>query len=97
MFFGETYISERVGTSICWGERKRHTHTEHVSDAQARLMHVVYGVIPRPRIREGRRRVYMRDGVGHCVVVAGLPGLRMTLPSKQSDFGIFIKSPPVFR
>ena len=60
-------------------------------------MHVVYGVIPRPRIQEGKRRVYMRDGVGRCVVVAALPGLRMTLPSKQSDFGIFIKSPPVFR
>ena len=72
MFFGETYISERVGTAICWGERKRHIHTEHVSDAQARLtcsfVHVVYGVIPRPRIQEGRRRVYMRDGVGRCAV-----------------------------
>ena len=58
---------------------------------------VVYGVIPRPRIQEGRRRVYMRDGVGLCVVVAVPPGPRMTLPSKQSDFGIFINSPPVFR
>ena len=39
---------------------------------------------------------YARWAGGCCVVVAVLPGLRMTLPSKHSESGIFIKSPPVF-
>lgn len=38
----------------------------------------------------------MLDGQGHGVVVAVLPGLKMTLPGKHSGMRTLIKSLPVF-
>lgn len=35
-------------------------------------------------------------GGGHCMVMAVLPGLKRTLPSKHSGSRAFMKLPPVF-
>lgn len=76
------------GNSGLQGERKRHTPpTEHVGDAEcvAGSVHVLYGAIPRSRIQEGRRVCALEhcggvEGV-YCMVLAVLPGLKMTLSS----------------
>lgn len=68
MFCAETY-NERLGTQVCWREEKPPPHAEQavmhrLGQRVVGPMRVVDGAIPRPRIQEGRRRVWVLDGRG---------------------------------